>query len=181
MLKSAWSEQGFLGASACLQVLGGHGYVSEWGMEQIVRDSRVAMIYEGTNEIQAIDLLVRKVLPDGGQALDALLAELQADMPPSGQARCQRLRALVAQIMATSVHDASLPCAVADDFLRALAMVLMDWAWALIVATPGSHTPRWQAPALAFARHVRPEFNMRLEIISERCLEVQHPPAKASA
>ncbi len=181
VLKSAWSEQGFLGASACLQVLGGHGYVKEWGIEQIVRDSRVAMIYEGTNEIQAIDLLVRKVLSDGGQALDALLAELQADLPPAGQARCQRLRALVAQIVAASVHDASLSYAVADDFLRALALVLMDWAWAQIVATPGSHTPRWQAPALAFARHVRPEFNMRLEIISERCLEIQHPPATASA
>lgn len=184
VLKSAWSEQGFAGASACLQVLGGHGYVSEWGIEQIVRDARVAMIYEGTNEIQAIDLLARKVLSDGGQALGELLAELEADLPPTGPARSQRLRALVAQIVTASAHDASLPYAVADDFLRALALVLMDWAWAQIAATPGSHTPRWQAPALAFGRHVRPEFNMRLEIITERCLEVQpqpHSPAAAPA
>ena len=60
VLKSAWTEQAFAGASACLQVFGGHGYVREWGIEQHVRDARVAMIYEGTNEIQAIDLLVRK-------------------------------------------------------------------------------------------------------------------------
>ena len=66
VLKSAWTHQAFHGASECLQVFGGHGYVREWGIEQIVRDSRVAMIYEGTNEIQAIDLLVRKVLADGG-------------------------------------------------------------------------------------------------------------------
>jgi alkylation response protein AidB-like acyl-CoA dehydrogenase len=65
MLKSAWTHQAFHGASECLQVFGGHGYVREWGIEQIVRDARVAMIYEGTNEIQAIDLLVRKVLPMG--------------------------------------------------------------------------------------------------------------------
>jgi alkylation response protein AidB-like acyl-CoA dehydrogenase len=69
VLKSAWTDQAFHGASACLQVFGGHGYVREWGIEQIVRDSRVAMIYEGTNEIQAIDLLLRKTLPDGGAAL----------------------------------------------------------------------------------------------------------------
>jgi hypothetical protein len=88
---------------------------------------------------------------------------------------------LVAQILDTSAHDASLPCAVADDFLRAFALVLMDWAWVQILATPGSQSARWQAPALAFARHVRPEFNMRLEIIKDRCLEVQsqsqHPAA----
>ena len=54
VLKSAWTAQAFSGGSECLQVFGGHGYVREWGIEQNVRDSRVAMIYEGTNEIQAI-------------------------------------------------------------------------------------------------------------------------------
>jgi alkylation response protein AidB-like acyl-CoA dehydrogenase len=73
VMKSIFTHQGFHGGSDCLQVLGGHGYVREWGVEQIVRDARVAMIYEGTNEIQAIDLLVRKVLPDGGTGLNALL------------------------------------------------------------------------------------------------------------
>jgi alkylation response protein AidB-like acyl-CoA dehydrogenase len=73
ILKSACTEQGFHGASDCLQVFGGHGYVSEWGIEQNVRDARIAMIYEGTNEIQAIDLLMRKVLGDGAQALGCLL------------------------------------------------------------------------------------------------------------
>ena len=69
MLKALGTEQGFAGASRLLQVFGGHGYVKEWGIEQIVRDARVTLIYEGTNEIQAIDLLVRKVLPDGGAGL----------------------------------------------------------------------------------------------------------------
>ena len=76
VLKSAFTDQGFHGASACLQVFGGHGFVKEWGIEQIVRDSRVAMIYEGTNEIQAIDLLIRKVMPDGGAGINALLDTL---------------------------------------------------------------------------------------------------------
>ncbi|MFP3334548.1 acyl-CoA dehydrogenase family protein, partial [Pseudomonas sp. SIMBA_064] len=63
-------------ASDALQVFGGYGYVTESGIEQTVRDSRVAMIYEGTNEIQANDLLLRKVLGDGGEALQALLAHV---------------------------------------------------------------------------------------------------------
>jgi alkylation response protein AidB-like acyl-CoA dehydrogenase len=66
VMKAAFTHQAFHGGSDCLQVLGGHGYVREWGIEQVVRDARVAMMYEGTNEIQAIDLLVRKLMADGG-------------------------------------------------------------------------------------------------------------------
>jgi hypothetical protein len=61
-----------------MQVFGGHGYVKEWGMEQFVRDSRINMIYEGTNTIQGLDLLGRKVLADNGKKLKAfgrLIAE----------------------------------------------------------------------------------------------------------
>jgi hypothetical protein len=95
VLKSAWTDQAFHGASACLQVFGGHGYVREWGIEQIVRDARVAMIYEGTNEIQAIDLLLRKTLPDGGAALLQLLADIGAELgdDAAGPAREIRTRA----------------------------------------------------------------------------------------
>jgi alkylation response protein AidB-like acyl-CoA dehydrogenase len=53
----------------CQQVFGGHGYIHEWGMEQFVRDSRINMIYEGTNTVQSLDLLGRKVLGDGGAKL----------------------------------------------------------------------------------------------------------------
>ena len=84
VLKAACTHQAFVGASDCLQVFGGHGYVREWGIEQIVRDSRVAMIYEGTNEIQAIDLLVRKVLGDQGRALATLLDELRTELEKLG-------------------------------------------------------------------------------------------------
>jgi hypothetical protein len=173
VLKSAWSEQGFAGASACLQVFGGHGYVSEWGIEQIVRDARVAMIYEGTNEIQAIDLLVRKVLSDGGQALGALLDELEPSLDEAGCNRSEQLRQITQTLVQASRQDAALPYAVADDYLRAVALVLMDWGWAQIWAAPGSQSPRWQQPALALRRHVLPEFGMRLAIMEERCRELQ--------
>jgi hypothetical protein len=68
-----------VGLETCLmgqQVFGGHGYIREWGQEQWVRDVRIAQIYEGTNGVQALDLLGRKVLADDGRALRAFLGEV---------------------------------------------------------------------------------------------------------
>ena len=64
-------------------MLGGHGYVAEWGMEQFVRDARIAMIYEGANGVQALDLVARKLPKDGGRALVALFAEIPNFWPPT--------------------------------------------------------------------------------------------------
>ncbi len=67
--KAFLTEAGFEAANLGVQVFGGHGYIAEWGMEQIVRDTRIAMLYEGTTGIQALDLLDRKVLVDRGHML----------------------------------------------------------------------------------------------------------------
>ncbi|MEX1032299.1 MAG: acyl-CoA dehydrogenase C-terminal domain-containing protein [Cellvibrionaceae bacterium] len=67
--KGFMTEVGFEGANLAMQVFGGHGYIAEWGMEQNVRDARIAMIYEGTNGIQALDLLGRKILKNQGETL----------------------------------------------------------------------------------------------------------------
>jgi hypothetical protein len=137
------------------------------------------MIYEGTNEIQAIDLLGRKVLADGGQGMNALLDTLAADMPQntkastSAQDRIQALRAITRQIVQTSPNDAALAYRVADDYLRAVALVLMDWAWLRIEAGVDEDTPdimaRWGAPAQALRSWVLPEFQMRHFIITQQC------------
>lgn len=170
VLKAALTDQAFHGASACLQVFGGHGYVREWGIEQIVRDARVAMIYEGTNEIQAIDLLVRKVLPDGGQGLCALLASLRAGLPPDEAANTRRnaLADTTRALAAAAATHPELPYWVADDYLRAVALVLLEWAWARVAAAPASQGPRWTEPAQACKTWVLPEFDMRLAIIRQR-------------
>ncbi|HEX4881433.1 MAG TPA: acyl-CoA dehydrogenase C-terminal domain-containing protein [Porticoccaceae bacterium] len=76
--KGFCTEVGFEAASLGIQVFGGHGYIREWGMEQNLRDARIGMIYEGTNGIQAIDLLGRKVLASGGKALAPWLAQIAA-------------------------------------------------------------------------------------------------------
>ena len=67
--KAFLTETGFEAANLGMQVFGGHGYIAEWGMEQIVRDTRISMLYEGTTGIQALDLLGRKVLEDRGTML----------------------------------------------------------------------------------------------------------------
>ena len=69
IIKAFFTDNGWIATSHCMQVYGGHGYVREWGMEQYVRDNRINMIYEGTNTIQALDLLGRKVLGDNGKKL----------------------------------------------------------------------------------------------------------------
>jgi alkylation response protein AidB-like acyl-CoA dehydrogenase len=174
VLKAACTQQAFQGASECLQVLGGHGYVREWGIEQVVRDSRVTMIYEGTNEIQAIDLLVRKVLVDGGAGMSAVLIELRDELDASRdidadvQRRLAQLRYLTTTIAMAAHADASLPYEVADDYLRVVMITLLAWAWARIQnAAPDD--ARWSAPAAAFRRWTLPEFDMRLGIVKRAC------------
>ncbi len=69
IVKAFITDNGWTATSACQQVFGGHGYIKEWGMEQFVRDARINMIYEGTNTIQSLDLLGRKVLGNQGASL----------------------------------------------------------------------------------------------------------------
>ena len=179
VLKSAWTEQAFTGASACLQVFGGHGYVREWGIEQHVRDARVAMIYEGTNEIQAIDLLVRKTLPDGAAALQALLAELAAEPGQSPRTReaLQAFGAFVREQVLPRIGEADAapdqPFWLADDFLRALALLLMAWAWDRLAASPGGDA----TAHAAFWRWVWPEFDMRMGMMNTSLSMREHSPA----
>ncbi|MBD9405045.1 acyl-CoA dehydrogenase family protein [Acidovorax sp. ACV02] len=176
VLKAALTDQAFHGASACLQVFGGHGYVREWGIEQIVRDARVAMIYEGTNEIQAIDLLVRKVLADGGQGLATLLTTLPGAAPSAAASARRHALVEITQTLAIAAQsDPELPYWVADDYLRAVALVLLEWAWAQIGAArphraeqSTAATDRWTAPAQAFAQWVLPEFDLRTTILRQR-------------
>jgi alkylation response protein AidB-like acyl-CoA dehydrogenase len=84
--KAFLTDRGFECAVLAQQVFGGHGFIREWGVEQIVRDTRIAQIYEGTNGIQAMDLVTRKVLRDGGHTLGRLLARMRATRVPEGYA-----------------------------------------------------------------------------------------------
>ncbi|WP_038214548.1 acyl-CoA dehydrogenase C-terminal domain-containing protein [Xenophilus azovorans] len=69
IVKAFITDNGHISTNACMQVFGGHGFIKEWGMEQFVRDNRINMIYEGTNTVQSLDLLGRKVLGNNGASL----------------------------------------------------------------------------------------------------------------
>ena len=86
VVKAAFTDFGFETAVASQQVFGGHGYIREWGMEQYVRDARIAQIYEGTNGVQAMDLVTRKLGLDGGR----LVRRFFAHRP--GRPRCRASR-----------------------------------------------------------------------------------------
>ncbi len=84
IVKAFITDNGWIATSEAMQVYGGHGYIAEWGMEQYVRDARINMIYEGTNTIQSLDLLGRKVLMDNGAKLKKFGALVEAFVEENG-------------------------------------------------------------------------------------------------
>ncbi len=84
IIKAFITDNAWTSTSECMQVYGGHGFISEWGMEQYVRDARINMIYEGTNTIQSLDLLGRKILMDNGAKLRKFGAQVQAFVEANG-------------------------------------------------------------------------------------------------
>jgi hypothetical protein len=80
VIKGHGTDKGYDIATNMQQVYGGHGYIAEWGMEQFVRDSRIAMIYEGTNGVQAMDLCGRKLAHKGGAAIQAFFKTVDEEI-----------------------------------------------------------------------------------------------------
>ena len=141
IVKAFCTHHGFQAASEALQVYGGYGYVAEYGIEQTVRDARIAMVYEGTNEIQAIDLLQRKVLADGGAALRAWLEDAReeaaaceaaglGEFASALRAQCDASGAATQVIAHAAATDREAPLRVADDYLMGLAHAFLAWAFA---------------------------------------------------
>jgi alkylation response protein AidB-like acyl-CoA dehydrogenase len=178
VLKAFLTDNGFAIASDALQIFGGHGYIHDWGIEQCLRDSRIAMIYEGTNQIQAIDLLVRKVAADGGRRFEAWLDDLGTALPDHGvlaapvRAGIETLRGDVRDLLAAARDDAELPFRVADDFLRATGLLLTAHAWAradALSSRPEHAADAWHAAKRTSARHcadhVWPEFGHAIAML----------------
>jgi alkylation response protein AidB-like acyl-CoA dehydrogenase len=84
IIKAFITDNGWIATSEALQVYGGHGYIAEWGMEQYVRDARINMIYEGTNTVQSLDLLGRKILMDNGAKLRKFGEKIKAFVEENG-------------------------------------------------------------------------------------------------
>ena len=138
--KAFLTDKAFEAAVDCQQVFGGHGYIKEWGMEQIVRDVRIGQIYEGTNGIQALDLLGRKVVKDDGVAMFALLDEIDAAASDCehhiGTATlnaAKRIRELTNDLLTKTGSDPHAINASAVDYLHATGYLCYAYMYVLIV------------------------------------------------
>jgi len=137
--------------SHCMQVLGGHGYIAEWGMEQFMRDARINTIYEGTNAVQAMDLLGRKVMHDGGAKLAKFAAiiqgfikestgnsEMTEFLVPLGALLGDILK-LTAELGAKAKSDPDEIGAAATPYLRLLGHLAYAWLWARMARVAHNH------------------------------------------
>jgi len=126
----------------CQQVFGGHGYVREWGMEQIVRDTRIAQIYEGTNGIQALDLLGRKVARNNGKYINNFLNEIrefvntmQADhkVKQATLAAADKIESLTTTVLANISERKNEINGCAVDFMHAFGYLCYSYMFAMMV------------------------------------------------
>ncbi len=137
--KAYLSDRGFEGAVNAQQVFGGHGYIREWGVEQIVRDARIAQIYEGTNGIQAADLIGRKVMRDNGATLRQFVymmaqSEVANEFQAPLNSALDRLIRVTVSVIERSQDDPNLPGAVSTDYLELTGLTAYAWLWARMAA-----------------------------------------------
>jgi len=142
ILKGVLTDKGFDHAVMAQQVYGGHGYIEEWGMSQYVRDARIAMIYEGANGIQALDLVGRKLALNGGRAVMAMFKEIgdfceenRADeaMAPFTKALKKGLNDLQASTMWFMQNAMAKPDnagAGSTDYMHLFGLVTLGYMWA---------------------------------------------------
>jgi hypothetical protein len=133
--KAFLTDRGFDCAVMAQQVFGGHGYIKEWGVEQIVRDTRISQIYEGTNGVQALDLVGRKVLRDGGDTLRDLFASFAIDSVPEQyrvplESAFSRVMDATAYLVREAEQDPNHAGAVSTDYLDLLGYTIYAWFWA---------------------------------------------------
>lgn len=142
IVKAFITDNAWTATSACLQVFGGHGYIKEWGMEQFVRDARINMIYEGTNTIQSLDLLGRKVLNNNGVTLkkfgllivqlvqeEGVNEQMSAFITPLA-ALGEKMTKFTTEIGFKGFRDADEVGAAAVDYLRVAGHLVMAYFWA---------------------------------------------------
>jgi alkylation response protein AidB-like acyl-CoA dehydrogenase len=142
IVKAFLTDNGHLATNACMQVFGGHGYIKEWGMEQLVRDNRINMIYEGTNTIQSLDLLGRKVLGNNGATLKkfgkligALIAEegvneKMAEFINPLAILAEQMTKFTTEIGFKGLQNPDEVGAAAVDYLRVAGHLVFGYFWA---------------------------------------------------
>ena len=166
VVKAFITDNGFACTNLAMQIFGGHGYIREWGMEQYVRDSRINMIYEGTNTIQSLDLLGRKVLQDNGARLRKFGAIVKDFIEAEGHREemaefinpladlAGKVEKLTMEIGMKAMGNPDEAGAAAVDYLRVIGHLVLSYFWARmsnVALTRENESPFYQAK-LATAR-----------------------------
>jgi hypothetical protein len=181
VLKAFVTDNGFACTNLAMQVFGGHGYIRESGMEQYVRDARISMIYEGTNSIQALDLLGRKVLLDAGTKLRVFgdlvkrFVEQEGQRPGMAELVEQlgrvsaKLEKLTMDLGMAAMKNRDEVGAAAVDYLRCMGHFVFAYLWARMAsvalsagAVPGSFYAAKLATARFYFQRLLPEVEWSL-------------------
>jgi len=201
VVKGVLTDRGFEHAVMAQQIYGGHGYIEEHGMSQFVRDARIAMIYEGANGIQALDLVGRKLALDGGRAVQAFFAEVgafceagRADeaLSPFTKGLKKGLNDLQAATLWLVQNGMAKPDdagAASTDYLHLFGLVALGYMWGRIVkaaqdklAAGAADTAFLEAKIVTgryFLERVLPETALRLARISAGAETMMALPADA--
>ncbi len=200
VLKGFLTEYGFANAVQAQQMYGGHGYIAEQGMEQFVRDARIAMIYEGANGIQALDLVGRKLPRDGGRAIMAFFGEVMAFAKENGGDEALKpfiaplstslghLQQATTWLMQNAMAKPDNAGAAATDFMHLFGFVALGYMWAKMakvtqakIAESGA-TPYLSTKLVTgrfFMERMLPETAANLARIQAGCTTVMELPAEA--
>jgi len=141
IVKSYCTERGFENVSECMQVMGGAGFTQDWPVEQYLRDIRIALIYEGTNHIQALDLVGRKLPRHGGRLLQTFMGEVTAlirsskDTPELAEFvselknRSKQLQQVTMSLAGRGMSDQEEAGAAASNYLNLFALTTLSYIW----------------------------------------------------
>ena len=167
VIKSFCSDYGVHNTSICQQILGGSGYVKDFKIEQIYRDVRITTIYEGTNGIQALDLVGRKIAKDGGKALTKFLKWVESYANQSDLHGSQYLNIALKDIhslnkfLLAHMTDPELIAFVASDYLRCIGHIAVMTMYVKMSATH----PRYNKLSDFYASYVMAEYSSHIKRI----------------
>ncbi len=191
IVKGVLTDKGFENTVMAQQVFGGHGYIHEWGMEQFVRDARIAQIYEGANGIQALDLVGRKLPKDNGRAMRAFMEEIDTFTKSHKENEAMQVYTVPLRAGAKSLNEATMwlmqnamakpdnAGAASTDFMHLMGLVALGYMWnliaekAIIAIDAGSEDKQFYENKLVTARYymerIMPEADAHLARIQSGC------------
>ena len=173
IIKAYCTERGFQNVSDCMQVMGGSGYTVEWSVEQYLRDVRIAMIYEGTNHVQALDLIGRKLPKDGGRLYKIFSKQVYrfikqnretaalADLITPLENALNRLNETTMALGMKGMSDPEEAASQASNYLNLFGITTLAYLWARMALSASERSGKFYETKMKTARyffsHILPE------------------------